>query len=97
MQTPAEIMVALAAGLMLFIGLLRYVVSFMKGYEKRRLELFEKYEATLTENIQLKGKLDTTTFQSDQYKAHARYYYKELLRYKRLYEQVTLDKLDKKD
>lgn len=86
---PAELMAVLVAGLMLFIGLLRYVVSFMKGYEKRRLELIEKYEATLTENVMLRGQVALAEDDVKDAKKHSKFIYKEYTRYKKLYEDKS--------
>ncbi len=91
MQTPAEIVAVLAAGLMLFVALLRWVVNFIKGYEARRLELFMKYEAALEESVQLRAKLQIGDYKQDELNQRVKFYAKELQRYKNLYE-ATLDK-----
>lgn len=91
MPESTELVAVLVAGLLLFIGLMRYVTVYMKGADARRLEVFKMYENTLIENIKLKGQIEITTFKQAETDRHIKFYQKELVKYKNLYEK-TLDK-----
>jgi hypothetical protein len=53
------------AALAIFLGLMRYVTQYMKNSEKRRAELFLRYEDTLTENVRLKAAMIVTADRYD--------------------------------
>lgn len=91
MTESTELLAVLVALLMLFVVLMRYVVSYTKTADSRRQEVFAMYEKTLTENVQLKGQIEINKFKQAEADRHVKFYEKELVKYKNLY-QATLDK-----
>lgn len=90
-KTFAEIIGVLVAGLLLFMATLRYVSGFIQKTEKRRSDLFDKYEAALIENVRLKGQLQLNRKQMENDSKTIKFYSKELAKYKTLYKS-SIDK-----
>lgn len=91
MTQSAEIIAVLVALLMLFVVIMRYVVSYTKNADSRRLEVFAMYEKTVVENATLKGQIEINKFKQAEVEKHVKFYQKELVKYRNLYE-ATLDK-----
>lgn len=83
MSDNAELVAVLAAGLSIFVALMRYVTVYTKSADKRRLEILAMYEDVIIENAKLKGAAEVSKIQMQSYKS-------QIVKYKVLYEK-TLD------
>lgn len=83
MTDNAEVVAVLVAGLMIFIGIMRYVTVYTKSADQRRLEFLKLYEDALIENAKLRGRVSVQETQEIELK-------KTITKYRNLY-QKTLD------
>lgn len=91
MIIPAELVAVLIAGLVIFVGLARWAVSFFQVFETKRMRLLDSYEKTLLENAKLKAEITIRDRDIKHAEQHAKHYYKEMYRYRNLYQE-TLDR-----
>lgn len=90
MNQEIEIGAVVLAGILIFVGLMKYVTEYMKKSEARRAELFEKYEQTIEENAKLKAAMIVGSDRLRSMSAERDEYRQGYRKYRKLYAKVSV-------
>lgn len=96
MVLTTEMLAVLLGGLLIVLGLFRYMVSYTQNADMRRLEFFKRYEDARMENINLKAAVAAGQLRERAANEETVNQKRQTAKYRNLYREA-LDRLAKRE